>query len=223
MTTSYKDLLDTISNQHYDLDKNSYFINLKRNIPIELFLKSQIPFYYAVENWVNALNSFYEIHKLSFSTTDSMMLLEENIKDEMGNGVEFDKHTETFKHYLKILGWNNSELYNSFSVKMFNTFLNDYVKRESPLFISSMLGAIEYLYIDVSKRILDYLKKQNNETLLLQKHYSNHETLDVKHSDDFFKIGQSFLNCKDSDIERGITIGFSLLYVLYSGLSEEYF
>lgn len=201
------------------LSENILFKNLQ-HISKDDFLKIQKNFIHAINHWPKLLLILCS----RINEPELRMLLLDNINDEHGNGNINLCHVNTFHQFLKALGLNPNhkiDLYDKYQSKAVNNFNirltqfvnnNDY--RESAL----ILGAIEYIYIDISKYFNQYLAKHNLEVY----HYTEHEILDVKHADDLFTIalsGEGLM--KDDVMNKYLYIGYILIYDLYEELYNE--
>ena len=206
------------------ISSHPYFNKLiNKYFTIEDFLHSQIPFFHAVIHWVDVLinvaNKLKEQNK-----TDLYDLIYENINDEKGlcecSNVS---HKETFLGFLQGLADKNYTRWSIpdipfKSVTHFNNQLDKMVETKSLSYICACLGTIEYMYIDISKIIKDYVDYYKIE----QSHYTLHEILDTKHSSDLFKIAEScnLLDDLSTDILNGILFGRQIFFDLYNGLLE---
>jgi len=178
-----------------------------------------IPFYHAVKYWIyhlkilasNIENNHNDIGK-------NIFLIKDNIDDEAGNGKEEDSHTNTYLQFLEVLGIKeyNFILYESNSVKDFNDELSKLFQKTIVEHLYT-LGTIEFYYIYISSYINKNLSCYFNGE---QKHYNNHEILDVKHSEDFFKLSLVLSDLEPELLDNAIDNGFKLLYNLYEGLLD---
>jgi pyrroloquinoline-quinone synthase len=215
-------------NNHNQIDFESiayhpYFNKLINNeFKLEDFLRSQIPFFHAVVHWldvlINVANKLKEQNQ-----TELHDLIYENINDEKGLCECSDvSHKETFLGFLQGLA---DELYAKWSipdiqseaVAQFNNELDKMVETKSITYICACLGTIEYLYIDISKIIKDYVDYYG----IRQSHYTLHEILDTKHSSDLFKIADLLNNnILSDDILNGIIFGHQIFLNLYKNMLE---
>lgn len=136
-------------------------------------LKSQIPFYHAVQAFPRLLCKLAGM----VETSEARYLVVENIWEEHGSGKGGQAfHTNTFKTHLKALGWEGTYLERC-------PFIDDWLEKlfnlESPQELFLSLAAIEYLYAVVSANITDTLDKHN--LLCEQGHYNTHSALDWEH------------------------------------------
>jgi hypothetical protein len=158
---------------------------------LQLFLASQEDFATAVKGWVEILDLFkHKIREVSPESLTAIKLLQENIGDELGPPA----HTETFKTFLD--GWREtvgaSKSISPPSVPALATKFVDFLKMEIEeaitetqlVKVASILGEIEFLYISISRIIIDLCEYHGVQ----QSHYKTHEILDLKHSTDLFSL-----------------------------------
>jgi len=196
-----------------NIDKNDYFIYL-HDLPIEKFVISQLDFILAVDEWSKLLAKLI----IMVPSVEHRIAIAENLYEENGNGDINLSHVYTFNKFIKSLT-NEKDIYirNKNILKSMNNFINELNKQfdtQPWQYCVSMLGMIEYVYITVSNNIYNYtlshIKNPNNIH-----HYKIHETLDVKHSLDLFKIVQN----EDLEITfNGMKHGYELFYELYSDM-----
>lgn len=202
-----------------------YFNKLvNHHFKLEDFLRSQIPFFHAVVHWndvlINVANKLKEQNQ-----TELYHLLYENINDEQGLCECSDvAHKETFLGFLQGLAdesytrWSMPDI-PSKAVSRFNNELDKIIETKSLTYVCACLGTIEYMYIDISKIIKDYVDYYK----IKQSHYTLHEILDTKHSSDLFKIAE-YLSLNNNtlidDILNGILFGHQIFLDLYNDMLE---
>ena len=175
----------------------------------EEFLKSQIPFYHAVENWVKVLAHLRDkikmISESDSRTIESIKIIQENIDDESEVTDEKLSHANTFKMYLE--GWKektNVECVNipdqpESHVAEFNDALHNMINNKPFDYVCGCLGEIEYMYISISKIIKEFSDMHN----VNQPHYTLHEIMDYKHSTELFETA---ILLSDQQIEKSVNI-----------------
>lgn len=181
------------------------------------------PFYYAVENWLPHLKAFRStLSKKNFQ--EAAMIIKRNIDDEEGVGAvnsNLDqRHTITFLKFLFALSTNNFPVLTE-SVAIFNRTLDETLQLDSIVVNAFLLGTIEYIYSDISKRIGEYCHSLG----IKQTHYELHETLDLSHATDLFEIAIMVNDSKDFETERyrGIQRGYNLIYFIFDNMYKDAF
>lgn len=154
-------------------EKSLYYKFLKTCNKSE-FLKSQTPFFFAVQAFPRMLLKFASL----INTSEERLLVIENIWEEHGQGDQKLFHTSSFKKHLSSLSDNNRiPLYsNPFITKWIDNILNE---NYSLMQLGTILAAIEYMYAVISEDIASHLEslKLNNKNI----HYSKHAELDWSH------------------------------------------
>jgi pyrroloquinoline-quinone synthase len=89
---------------------------------------------------------------------------------------------------------------------------------------TAMMGMIERMFCDISSILGKTIIERGwmtNENMI---HYNLHETLDIKHSQDFFDVlAQSWERNEENryHIEQGLRLGATIFNGLYTGLYEQ--
>lgn len=154
-------------------EKSRYSTFLKNANENEL-LRSQVPFYYAVEAFPRLLLKLAS----QITNEDARHLIVDNIWEEHGQGEKSKYHTCTFKKHLVSLGFDGELFKNPFVT----TWIDDLFNIDSMGDFFHQLAAIEYMYAVISESIANKL-----DTLTLcceQTHYSKHSELDWSHGEE---------------------------------------
>ena len=200
------------------LRSNIFFVNLRQSKCCSEFVHTHFGFLKAIEYWSKCLSQM-----LVKATTDrERLVFIENLYDEHGNGNLENSHTNTFiKLIMSLDSKSNLSLENctksmsyKFAVNAFINKLQHAMDTENFQFCCGMLGIIEYIYMDASKEIHNYLLQY----LPLDEinHYSLHEILDKKHLDDLF----SLIDIDNmSDAKNGMLYGYNAMWKMYQSMS----
>lgn len=214
------DKVNTYASNINHLVTGDFFKALKKDqYPTQKeFIHSHYGFLKAVECWSELL-----IQMLSRATTSKeRAVFIENLYDEHGNGNLDNSHVNTFIMLIKLLDHTeNLSLINctqsnsyKFAVSAFINKLKSALNTKSFQFCCGMLGIIEYIYIDASGEIHNYLTKFLPPDQI--NHYSLHEILDKKHVDDLF----SLIDTNDmSEGENGMLYGYDAMWNMYQSMS----
>lgn len=207
-----------IANRMNNINNNPYFQKLN-SVSVEKFLNSQKSFICAVDFWSKILGSILTI----LPTYKERVIVIENLYDEHGCGDVSDSHVNTFKKFMESLGYKkdlplsgSSEEYSA--VNEFNSRLVNKIGASSWVYCVSMLGMIEYTYIDVSRNIHNYASNFIDPKDI--NHYSLHEIVDVKHATDLFRLVEPYYDNYHKEINEGLQYGYICLNDLYKGLSD---
>lgn len=144
-------------------------------------LRSQEPFYYAVEAFPLMLLKLAS----EIKTSEQRLLIIQNLWEEHGNGNLTDFHTETFQEHLKVLG-SQSENY-PVNHHIQNWIESVLTSAYSVVELSSYLAGIENFYAVISQDIALTLNRLGLDGL--QSHYSKHAELDWQHGAELLDIG----------------------------------
>jgi hypothetical protein len=163
---------NTLENK--EIWEKSLYYNFLKTCNKSEFLKSQTPFFFAVQAFPRMLLKFASL----INTSEERLLVIENIWEEHGNGDQNSFHTSSFKKHLSSLSENDRIPLNSnpFVTKWIDNILN---KNYSVLELGTILAAIEYMYAVISEDIAAYIDSLD----LINKniHYSKHSELDWSH------------------------------------------
>jgi len=201
---------------------NPYLVKLSQHPPITNFITSQLSFIDAIDQWGII---FLKLASKSNDLEERRILIK-NLFDEHGGSESTETaHVNTFKKLIHSLDQNKDiELYDQTLptyqlTEKFYRQLHQVVESQPIPYSLAMLGMIEYIYIDVSKGIHQYLKKHLGDQNI--NHYSEHEILDVEHSNDLMGLLRKYFLTTENDlIKQGIERGYQLLDQLYVDMSE---
>ena len=205
-----------------NIESNIYFRKLLKNPTPKSFVKSQESFIDAVNEWSNLLS-----HLLTkVPSYKERLPIIENLMDEHGEGDLERSHVETFRKFINSFKTrDNLQMYNKESqtyhiIEEFYRTLDRDLKYYSWEYSAAMLGMIEYTYITVSTVIHQYAKQHIPEEEIY--HYTLHETLDTKHSEDLFRIIVPYLdqNNNSNMVKLGLQKGYNTMYKMYKELSN---
>tara|TARA_B110000438_G_C15722873_1_gene610647 strand:+ start:318 stop:971 length:654 start_codon:yes stop_codon:yes gene_type:complete len=214
-----RECIKNIKNES-SIENCQYFKDiLDNNISLNHFKRVQYDFYPAVTFFSRPM--FMICSKIDDYNLRWKIL--ENIIDEHGVGIENNNHGKTFKSYLLNLGLNcdniDSETINHHTLE-FNSILmqecieNHWVKG------AAMIAIIEDIYVDISKIIYEFLINNHHidENKII--HYKFHEEIDVKHSEDMYKVLSHYWNKNEfnENIRDGFHEGHNNLLKLFSNL-----
>jgi hypothetical protein len=165
--------------KHITLEQESVWLNS----PYALFLqhcnrdellRSQTPFYYAVEAFPLLLLKLASM----IPDSDARYFIVENIWEEHGQGDSDKFHTKSFIRHLNSLGFDG-ELYKN---PFITTWIDALLATDCPKTLFHNLAAIEYIYAVISDSISD---KLNGMTLLSEPdHYQKHSEIDWTHGEE---------------------------------------
>ncbi|WP_415913169.1 iron-containing redox enzyme family protein [Neptuniibacter sp. QD37_11] len=155
------------------------YVRFMHDATREEFLKSQLPFYHAV----NAFPVMLLTLATKIKTSEERLLLIDNIWEEHGQGDTKGFHTNSFKTHLRSLGWNQCDEIQS------NPFISEWIENtlriSNPRTLGSYLAGIEYIYAIISQSIAEQLESYELECE--QAHYSKHAVLDWDHGYELLK------------------------------------
>lgn len=214
-------LVKKIAQSYNHLLNNQYFQKLKEIPDTKYFIQSQYCFLKAIDSW----SSILALMIPKCHTPEQRLVFINNLYDEHGNGDVANAHVNTFIRLLTSLDHNcdieltksvNSDMYGK-SVYNFVMKLEYSIEYENFTVLCAMLAIIEYIYIDASCAIHQYLCNflEPNEI----NHYSAHEIVDVKHSDELFSLLELNDNTR-KDIEKGFSIGYEMMNTMYHNMSH---
>ena len=213
---------------------NPYFVHLNDGSFEKIdFVETQIQFYFAVEFFARPMSALAS----KIPCPKQRIGILRNVWEEHGEGDTEKFHKYTFLSFLKSLdNCNylsflkrldncNYEKVNSRvlwpELRIFNTVLDGVCNSDNYLIGVGALGMIERMFSDISFCIGQNVIKRGWFTPSQLIHYELHETLDIKHAEDFFTILRSSWNAEPesrSTIEQGLRLGSTLFNGLYEGL-----
>lgn len=213
------------------IETNPYFQILDKLPTLESFLRSQQSFVTAIDFWSKILASLL-IHMPSDKERSILM---KNLWDEHGCGNPAKSHVETFREFMRTLGYQDSlkieylkadravfnfvQGLNSLqSVQLEPQDYGDKSKRRQLIYAVSALGMIEFTYVTISKCIHGYASHfAPPETI---PHYATHQTLDVSHATELFSLVEENWDDEFQEaVKDGVRKGYDLMFNLYQDLS----
>lgn len=204
--------------------ENSYFVNLReKTFAKEDFVETQMQFYYAVIFFSRPMAAL----AAKIPTPELRLEVLRNVWEEHGEGSLTQAHGKTFLEFLnRIGGISENDVHRRglwADVRIFNTTLSGVSVLDDFIVAVGVLGIIERMFSDISAWIgqgavaNEWISEEN----LI--HYKLHQELDIKHSEDFFKIIESpFAKSAENRylIEQGLRLGATVFNNLYRGLWE---
>lgn len=158
-----------------------FYENFMKKSTNEEFLKSQIPFYNAVENFPRAICYLAYLIPNSFDR----LKIAENIWEEHGQGDSNRFHTNTFSNFLKSIGNGN---YTMFHNPKIDKWINSWFEEKSIYKLSLKLAAIEYMYALISQSIAEHCDR----AAIFQDHYTKHSIIDWSHGYDLLQVALKY-------------------------------
>jgi pyrroloquinoline quinone (PQQ) biosynthesis protein C len=205
-----------------DYLSNPYFVNLSSGeFEKEDFIETQIQFYYAVIFFSRPMAAL----AAKIPSPELRIEILRNVWEEHGEGQLGKGHGTTFIEFLDRLASVKLDDVNLRGlwpeIRLFNATLAGTSVLDDFIVGVAMLGIIELMFSDISSIIgkgivsRDWIREEK------MIHYSLHQKLDIKHSDDFFNILRGpFLKSQVNryHIEQGLRLGATLFNDLYLGL-----
>jgi hypothetical protein len=218
------DLEQTMEKVLFEVEyhKNNYFEALEnKEFDKDDFVETQKQFYYAVTFFSRPMG----VLAAKIPTPELRLEIVRNFWEEHGEGDTSNIHQNTFAELLNRMGNVDKETVNdthlSPYVRIFNTVLVGTCTLEDYRVGVAMMGIIEHMFSDISGIIgrgiiaNDWVKEEN------MIHYNVHETLDIKHSKDFFDVIEKDWNESAHNkylIKQGLELGAVLFNNLYEDL-----
>ena len=205
---------------HYK--ENPYFKSLNEgSFSKDDFVETQIQFFWAVVFFSRPMAAL----AAKIPTPELRLEIVRNVWEEHGEGDLARVHGTTFVEFLSRLAGITPEEIEQRSlwpeVRAFNIALSGTCVLDDFLTGVGMMGIIERMFADISALIGRGIVTRG--WILKDKmiHYSLHEKVDIKHSDDFFNILEKSWSNSDNDryaIEQGLRLGAYIFNGLYDGL-----
>jgi pyrroloquinoline-quinone synthase len=214
-------LIDTIlADCHYR--ENPYFKSLTDgSFSKDDFVETQIQFFWAVVFFSRPMAAL----AAKIPTPDLRIEIVRNVWEEHGEGNLSKIHGTTFVELLSRLAKITPEEVEKRTlwpeIRAFNTVLSGACVLDEYLTGVGMMGMIERMFADISAWIGRGIVARGWLSTEQMIHYSLHEKLDIKHSDDFFSILEKSWNQSAQDqyaIEQGLRLGAYIFNNLYEGL-----
>lgn len=185
------------------------------------FLETQIQFFFAVVFFNRPMAAV----AAKIPTAKQRLEVLRNVWEEHGEGDTRLMHGETFLELLKRLGGiERSDVDRRAlwpEVRAFNTALVGACVQDEFLVGVAALGIIERMFVDISRWIGRGIVQRGFLTEDRMIHYKLHESLDIKHSQDFFNILKPHYEHSGADryyIEQGLRLGAYIFDRLYRDL-----
>lgn len=220
---SLNDLIERVLKET-DYSENPYFVNLReRTFEKSDFIETQIQFFYAVIFFSRPMAAL----AAKIPTPELRLEVLRNAWEEHGEGSLTQAHGKTFLEFLKrIDNVSEKEVYLRglwADVRIFNTTLSGAAVLDDFIIAVGVLGIIERMFSDISAWIGQGVIENGWLAADEMIHYHLHQELDIKHSEDFFKILDApFQKSAENRylIEQGLRLGATLFNNLYKGLWE---
>ena len=205
-----------------DYYNNPYFANLReKTFEKADFVETQIQFYYTVIFFSRPMAAL----AAKIPTPDLRLEVLRNVWEEHGEGSLKQGHGKTFLEFLRRL--DNISVEDVYlrglwaDVRIFNTTLSGVSVLDDFIVAVGTLGIIERMFSDISAWIGQAVIANGWLAENQMIHYALHQELDIKHSEDFFKIIETpYAKSADNRylIEQGLRLGATLFNNLYAGL-----
>ncbi len=214
-------LIQKVLSETHSVD-NPYFKNLAEgHFEKSDFVETQIQFYYAVIFFSRPMAAL----AAKIPSPELRIEVLRNVWEEHGEGQLSHGHGNTFFEFLKRLDAVTPDqvLLRGLwpEIRIFNTTLAGASVLDDFLVSVATLGIIERMFSDISAWIGQGIVKRGWIAESNMVHYKLHQKLDIKHSDEFFKILQEPYSHNAENryhIEQGLRLGSTLFNDLYLGL-----
>ena len=208
--------------REYPLEANPYLTSLRDGtLDRDDFVETQIQFYFAVVFFSRPMAVLAA--KMPSAATRTAIL--RNVWEEHGEGDPRHRHGVTFLELLHRLAGIRLEDVESRAlwpeVRAFNTTLVGCCALDDWEIGAGCLGMVERMFVDISAWIGRSIASRGFLPAERIVHYSVHEELDVRHSDDFFAtLAPSFEADPSSRyrITQGLKLGAYVFDRLYRDL-----
>jgi pyrroloquinoline-quinone synthase len=197
----------------YDFSRHPYFQWARSpRCSRDEFRRSQVPFIYVVEYFSQALAAVLARIPSVHQRLDTIF---ENVLEEHGGGTLALTHRATFSEYLRMLGASDKEINTACPpyIRTFTESLLNYCLTHPAEEGAALMGIIEYVYVGISRTIVEVIQTRGWGDVSAQRHYATHEKIDVEHAEKLFALAGDGWNVP----ERRIEIATAML------LSAEYF
>lgn len=205
--------------------ENPFFTNLRgRTFEKSDFIETQMQFYYAVIFFSRPMTAL----AAKIPTPELRLEVLRNVWEEHGEGSLRHGHGSTFLEFLRRIGGVSQDDVHLrglwADVRIFNTTLSGVTVLDDFLIAVAVLGIIERMFADISAWIGQGVVENGwlSEDQLI--HYKLHQELDIKHSEDFFKILEKPFEHSEENryfVEQGLRLGATLFSNLYRGLWDQ--
>ena len=205
-----------------DYSENLYFVNLReKTFEKSDFVETQIQFFYAVIFFSRPMAAL----AAKIPTPELRLEVLRNAWEEHGEGSLTQAHGKTFLEFLRRIGnVTEEQVYLRglwADVRIFNTTLSGAAVLDDFIIAVGALGIVERMFSDISAWIGQGVIENGWLAAGDMIHYALHQELDIKHSEDFFKIlDLPFKKSAENRylIEQGLRLGATLFNNLYLGL-----
>lgn len=205
----------------WDWTQNPYFIGLRRGaFDRDDFVETQIQFFWSVTFFSRPM----ALLVAKIPRTGQRVEVLRNVWEEHGQGNTRLSHTATFIEFLNRLdGLSEAEIEARVlwpEVRAFNSALVGACLLDEWLVGAATLGIIERMFTHISGELGMSIVKNGWLPADRMVHYDLHQSLDVRHSHDFFAAVASGLGRGDDDyyVEQGLMQGATLFFELYASL-----
>jgi pyrroloquinoline-quinone synthase len=204
----------------YDFARHPYFVWLEGpRATRDAFLRSQLPFRFAVEAFSQALAAVLA----RTPSVEQRMALAENVAEEHGHFELQRTHKHTFAGFLRALGAADGDLAQPCPVVVtaFDRSLLDHCLVERHEVGAALLGIIEHLYTGISHAIAGAIVARGWVGASGQQHYILHEQLDVVHARDLFALARPGWDAPllRAAVADGLALGAHHFWRLYADLA----
>ena len=221
---SYDSLDDLIDSVLEDVDSasNPYLVALEDgSLEFDDFVETQIQFYFVVTFFSRPMAT------VAARIPEPELRLEilRNVWEEHGEGDLEKAHGATFREFLERLAGVSAETLQGRALwpeaRLFDTALAGAAALDESIVGVGMLGMIERMFVDISGRLGRGVVARGwlSEDRMI--HYDLHEVLDVKHSEDFFRVLRVRWDADPESryyIDQGLRLGAAAFDGLYRGL-----
>lgn len=204
-------------------DQNPYFVALKSGeFEKADFVETQVQFFFAVVFFSRPMAAL----AAKIPTAEQRLEVLRNVWEEHGEGMLHRAHGRTFLELLgrldNMTAMQVEERHLWPEVRIFNTTLVGAAVLDDYVIGVGMLGMIERMFCEISHWIGSAIISRGWIKPEDMVHYNVHETLDIKHSQDFFDILRPRWDANEQGdryyIEQGLRLGATLFNDLYFGL-----
>lgn len=205
--------------RNYDFTQHPYFQwAAQPGRTREEFLRSQIPFRFAVENFSQALAGVLA----HIPRVEDRIHVAENVAEEHGHGNVGVSHKYTFLEYLHAMGATEEQLKEPCPiwVTAFNHSIRNLCLAQPYDVGAACLGGIEHLYVNISGAISRLIHERGWVQPGSQRHYAVHEQLDVAHAKELLDLAEPAWESPRtrSYAALGLLLGAYYFWTLYEDL-----
>jgi pyrroloquinoline quinone (PQQ) biosynthesis protein C len=182
------------------------------------FVQTQVQFFFAVE----AYPHFLSVLAARSKAPGARKVLEENVRDEQGEGQSAQSHAATFRALLSKLGVTPAETDGTPRwpcVDEFNAGVREACTNTPEESGLATVAAIEDLFTTISRDLGNAIVNRGWLAREEVVHYNVHQKLDRVHADALYRELEAANNTGASqNIEKGLKTGVALMTNLYAGL-----